>query len=109
MARPKNPDTKTKEQEIKDKISAQDAMRNELRRKREARQAKAAGGDQAQQAQNKVRNRESFRVFWAQAKKEYGRPKELEDTLWVHLCSAGFSSPENFSRGLAHFGLTKKV
>lgn len=53
--------------------------------------------------------REEFRVFWAQAKRKYGQPKELEDILWLHLKSSNLSEPSQFEAGLAHFGLKKKV
>lgn len=51
--------------------------------------------------------REHFRIFWASAKSKYGRPKELESAIWLHLKSAKMDSPEQFEAGLAHFGLKK--
>lgn len=51
--------------------------------------------------------REQFRIFWAQAKAKYGKPKELEKTIWLHLKSAKMDSPEQFEAGLAHFGFKK--
>lgn len=51
--------------------------------------------------------RNQFKMFWAQARKQYGRPKDLEAILWVHLKAIGSDQPEKFESGLAHFGLKK--
>lgn len=51
--------------------------------------------------------REQFRIFWAENKYKYGKAKDLEPILWVHLQSAKLDDPENFEAGLAHFGLKK--
>ena len=51
--------------------------------------------------------REMFRVFWTQAKKQYGSEKELESILWLHLKSIKMDQPDQFEAGLAHFGLKK--
>ena len=49
--------------------------------------------------------REEFRIYWAQEKSKYGKSKDLEQILWVHLKSAKFDEPEQFEKGLQHFGL----
>lgn len=51
--------------------------------------------------------REQFRLFWAQEKSKYGKSKDLEQILWVHLKSAKFDEPSKFEEGLKHFGLKK--
>ena len=51
--------------------------------------------------------REAFRVFWAQEKIKYGKSKDVEQILWVHLKAAKLDSPEKFEAGIAHFGLKK--
>jgi len=51
--------------------------------------------------------REQFRLYWAQNKHKYGKAKDLEDILWVHIKAAKLDSPEQFENGLAHFGLKK--
>lgn len=51
--------------------------------------------------------REQFRLFWATNKYKYGKAKDLEPILWVHLKAAKLDDPENFEAGLAHFGLKK--
>lgn len=48
-----------------------------------------------------------FRVFWAEEKYKYGKAKDLESILWVHLKAIKCDSPESFDKGLAHFGLKK--
>lgn len=52
-----------------------------------------------------LQNREAFRLFWAQNKGFYGKEKNLEGVLWVHLKAIGLDTPENFKKGLEHFGL----
>jgi hypothetical protein len=51
--------------------------------------------------------REQFRVFWAKAKRQYGKTKQLEEILWTHLKSAKMDELEKFEAGIAHFGLKK--
>ena len=52
--------------------------------------------------------REKFRLFWAKEKSKYGKSKDLENILWIHLKSAKLDNPENFEKGLQHFGLRAK-
>ena len=56
---------------------------------------------------NESQKREAFRIFWAANKTKYGKSKALEKALWLHLKTIGMNSPEQFSQGLANFGLTK--
>ena len=51
--------------------------------------------------------REKFRVFWASVRKRYGKSKEDEEVIWVHLKSSKMDEPEQFEEGLKHFGLKK--
>jgi hypothetical protein len=51
--------------------------------------------------------REAFRVFWAKSKRQYGKAKDLEQILWVHLKAVKMDQPEKFEAGLKHFGLKK--
>lgn len=51
--------------------------------------------------------REQFRVFWTQAKRKYGKTKELEEIVWLHLKSSKMDEPSKFEAGIAHFGLKK--
>lgn len=51
--------------------------------------------------------REEFRKFWAQQKSKYGKSKDLEEILWLHLKAVEKAKPESFEAGLAHFGLKK--
>lgn len=51
--------------------------------------------------------REEFRLFWAQEKYKYGKSKDLEEILWLHLKASNQENPENFQDGLNHFGLKK--
>lgn len=52
--------------------------------------------------------REQFRIFWAENKYKYGKAKDLEPILWAHLKASKLDEPENFDKGLAHFGLKIK-
>jgi len=51
--------------------------------------------------------RESFRLFWAQNRKKYGKSKDLEGIIWLHLKAAKMDEPEKFEAGIAHFGFKK--
>jgi hypothetical protein len=51
--------------------------------------------------------REEFRVFWAKSKKKYGKAKDLETILWVHLKAIKMDDPTKFEDGLKHFGLKR--
>jgi len=51
--------------------------------------------------------REQFRIFWAQTKRKYGKTKELEEIVWLHLKSSKMDEPSQFEAGIAHFGLKK--
>ena len=51
--------------------------------------------------------REAFRRFWALNKSKYGKTKDIEEYLWVHLESMKLDSPEQFAEGLDHCGLKK--
>lgn len=51
--------------------------------------------------------REEFRLFWAMEKYKYGKSKDLEQILWLHLKASKLDNPENFQEGLSHFGLKK--
>jgi len=57
--------------------------------------------------QSEEQQKEKFRIFWAQEKVKYGRPKELEEILWLHLKAIRHDAPEKFEAGLKHFGLKK--
>ena len=56
---------------------------------------------------SEAEKRDLFRVFWAQEKYKYGKAKDLESILWAHLKASKHDEPENFDKGLAHFGLKK--
>lgn len=51
--------------------------------------------------------RESFRLFWVQNRKKYGKAKSLEGIIWLHLKTMKMDEPEKFEDGLKHFGLKK--
>jgi hypothetical protein len=54
-----------------------------------------------------TQKREAFRIFWASNKKKYGKAKAIEKALWLHLQSIEMDQPEQFAKGLEHFGLKK--
>jgi len=49
--------------------------------------------------------REQFRIYWTENRNKFGKGKDLEEILWVHLIATGLDDPKNFDKGLAHFGL----
>jgi hypothetical protein len=51
--------------------------------------------------------RESFRQFWVMNRKKYGKAKNLENVVWLHLKSMKMDEPAQFEAGVSHFGLKK--
>jgi hypothetical protein len=56
---------------------------------------------------SEAEKKDQFRLFWAQSRKKYGKPRELEPILWIHLKATGNAEPEKFEEGIKHFGLKK--
>lgn len=74
----------------------------------EARAYRASLHKPAEKKLSDAEKREQFRLFWAQEKQKYGKAaKELEQILWVHLKASKLDEPEQFEKGIAHFGLKK--
>ena len=71
----------------------------------EARALRASKHNALPKKSSDLEKREAFRLFWAQEKYKYGKEKNLEPILWVHLKAIQMDSPEHFKKGLAHFGL----
>jgi len=90
MGRKKNPENKTRIEDIREKLEESKQNQNFVK------------PNQDEQA---VRN--EFSEFWAQNRKDYGRPRELEAVIWAHLKSSGHAQPGLFEAGLKHFGLKK--
>lgn len=73
----------------------------------EARAYRASRHAASAPALSEEQKKEKFRIFWAQEKTKYGRPKELEEILWLHLKAIKHDAPEKFDAGIKHFGLKK--
>lgn len=73
----------------------------------EAKAYRAALYKQVVQELTEQERKEQFRLFWAQERHNYGKAKDLEEILWLHLKSSKMDSPEKFQDGLNHFGLKK--
>lgn len=61
-----------------------------------------------EQVLSESEKREKFRIFWAEQKSKYGKTKDLEEILWVHLKASKLDDPSKFEQGLQHFGLKVK-
>lgn len=73
----------------------------------EARKLRAAQHKPAKRSLSDEEKKEAFRLFWAQQKYKYGKSKNLEEILWLHLKAVKMDEPEKFEDGIAHFGLKK--
>lgn len=62
---------------------------------------------QAPKELSQAQKREAFRLHWAKEKSKYGKTRDLEDALWLHLKAIKMDVPEKFDDGLKHFGLKK--
>jgi hypothetical protein len=51
--------------------------------------------------------RQQFKLFWTQNRKKFGKSKDLEPILWIHLKATGNDQAEKFEDGMAHFGLKR--
>lgn len=56
---------------------------------------------------SEIEKREAFRLYWASEKYKYGKTKDLEEILWLHLKSTKRDEPNKFEDGINHFGLQK--
>lgn len=56
---------------------------------------------------SEAERRNSFKLFWAQNRKQFGKKKDLEPILWIHLKAIGSDQPEKFEDGIANFGLKR--
>ncbi len=91
MGRKKNPENKTREQDIREKLE----------------KSRQSFTPAVSVNKREVDAREAFSEYWAQVRKQYNRPRELENVIWAHLKSSGHDKPDLFEDGLAHFGLKK--
>lgn len=82
-------------------------MQNKEMSLEEARAYRASLAKAPEKSLNDEEKREAFRVFWAQEKAKYGKAKDLEEILWLHLKTIKMDSPEQFDAGIKHFGLNK--
>lgn len=86
---------------------AKKSERQEEMTPEEAREYRAAQFKPAPRSLTLEERREAFRVFWAKEKIKYGKSKDLEQVIWVHLKAVKMDSPEQFEAGIQHFGLKK--
>lgn len=92
-----------KEKEVK---KGSGEMKNEMTLQ-EAKEYRASLHRPEKRTLNDQEKRDAFRIYWAQAKRQYGKSKDIEEILWVHLKSAKMDEPEQFEAGISHFGLKK--
>ena len=92
MARPKDPNFRTKIEEIREKMDEERQVRME--------QNKPAALEDEEA-------REAFRNYWALNKVSFNQSKEVEEIVWAHLKSTGHDQPEDFDDGILHFGFKK--
>lgn len=89
MGRKKNPENKTRIENIREKLD----------------QSRQLPSKPYQVSSDEISARDKFSEFWAQNRKKFDRPRELEDVIWAHLKASGHDKPELFTKGLTHFGL----
>lgn len=75
----------------------------------EARAARLANAKpKAPKELSEAQKREAFRLHWAKERNKYGKARDLEDILWLHLKAIKMDDPSKFDEGLKHFGLKKE-
>jgi hypothetical protein len=90
MGRKKNPENKTRIEDIREKLEESKQNQNFVKPN-----------------QDEGAVRDAFSEFWAQNRQSYNRPRDLEPVIWAHLKSSGYAQPHLFEAGLQHFGLKK--
>jgi hypothetical protein len=90
----------------KDKSQPQEAVSQEMTSD-EAKAYRASLHKPTKKKLTMQEKREAFRLFWAKEKAKYGKKKDLEGILWMHLVSSKLDEPEDFTKGVSHFGLKK--
>jgi len=93
-------------EEQEEKISKKPARREEMSLE-ESRAFRASLARPAERKLSDGEKREAFRVYWAQAKANFGQTKALEEIIWSHLKAIKKDEPNKFEEGIAHFGLKK--
>ena len=73
----------------------------------EARAYRAALASSKAPTKKESDRREDFRKFWAESKSKFGKDKDIEEVLWVHLKAINKDNSADFEAGISHFGLTK--
>lgn len=48
--------------------------------------------------------REAFRKYFVKLKRKLGIKPNLEEVIWMHLKATGNDQPEDFQKGIEHFG-----
>lgn len=93
----------SKKKKVK-RIDSADALQERLAKAREKRIAMAKASFDKQEA---AAGKDEFDRYWARARREYNRSKELGDAVWAHLKAIGHNKPSKFEAGIKHFGLKK--
>lgn len=88
-------------------MAKKDAQVNKEMSLEEARKWRASLAKPELSSLTEDQKRESWRLYWAQNKASYGRGKELEEIIWLHLKAIKMDSPSQFEQGAKHFGLKK--
>jgi hypothetical protein len=93
MGRNKNPENKTVAENLQERLDAARQMRLAMAKPKSPK--------------NDEDNREKFADFWARQKRVYGKEKDLEEVLWLHLKAINHDEPSLFEKGIENFGLKK--
>ena len=86
---------------------AKDKKQSEDMSLEEAKAYRASLAKPKEKVLSEQEKREEFRMFWTKEKSKYGKSKEIEPILWIHLKSIGMDEPAKFAEGVAHFGFKK--
>jgi hypothetical protein len=89
------------------KKQAQEQYHEEEMTKEQAQEFRESLFESSETELSENEKREQFRIFWAQNKSKYGKTKEMENVIWLHIKSAKLNNPEDFKAGIKHFGLSE--
>lgn len=49
-------------------------------------------------------NKKAFKTYFVKLKRKLNLDSSLEEIIWLHLKSAKMDKPEDFDKGIKHFG-----
>ena len=89
------------------KMTRDEQVENVQERISAARAARLAAYKPQPEEQSEQERRQAFQVFWASNRSSYGKERDMEQLLWLHLKAIKHDTQDKFEAGIENFGLKK--